>query len=169
MGFNNHGAEKIAPRLAQTRKTLTRRFGRLRPILGVNIGKTKTVELSDATDDYLISTRLLARHADYLVVNVSSPNTPGLRQLQAIESSAPRLEPVDNHADDITGPHVPLAGIFAPDLSDAARCVVANLDRERGLASLIARITDISCNTLRASPSELEALGAGRVAGAPLG
>src|SRR5699024_545319 len=79
MGVNTPAAEKIPPPLAQTRKTLTRRFGRLRPILGVNIGKTKTVELSDATDDYLISTRLLARHADYLVVNVSSPNTPGLR------------------------------------------------------------------------------------------
>src|SRR5699024_11878549 len=94
MGFNCHGAETIVPRLAQTRKTFTRRFGRLRPILGVNIGKTKTVELSDATDDYLISPRLLARHADYLVVNVSSPNTPGLRQLQAIESLAPLLDAV---------------------------------------------------------------------------
>src|SRR5699024_8635886 len=53
MGFNNHGAQRIAPRLAQTRKTLSRRFGAERPILGVNIGKTKTVELADAIDDYL--------------------------------------------------------------------------------------------------------------------
>src|SRR5699024_7940690 len=99
MGFNNDGAEALAPRLARTRKTLTRRFGRNRPILGVNIGKTKLVELTDAIDDYLVSTNLLARHADYLVVNVSSPNTPGLRQLQAIESLAPLLSAVSQTAD----------------------------------------------------------------------
>src|SRR5699024_8728254 len=91
MGFNNHGAQRIAPRLATTRKILTRRFGQSRPILVVNIGKSKVVDLEDAIDDYLVSTQLLARHADYLVVNVSSPNTPGLRQLQVIESLAPLL------------------------------------------------------------------------------
>src|SRR5690625_4533904 len=105
MGFNNHRAERIAPRLAQTRKTFARRFGQHRPILGVNIGKSRVVELDHAIDDYLVSTKLLARHADYLVVNVSSPNTPGLRQLQAIESLAPLLSAESKPADATSSRH----------------------------------------------------------------
>ncbi len=168
MGFNNHGAEKIAPRLAQTRKTLTRRFGQHRPILGVNIGKTKIVDLADATDDYLISTRLLARHADYLVVNVSSPNTPGLRQLQAIESLAPLLDAVSKTADAVTGRHVPLAVKIAPDLIDDDVVAVADMVTELGLDAVIATNTTISRDNLTAKQSEVEAIGAGGVSGAPL-
>src|SRR5690625_55804 len=168
MGFNNHGAEKIAPRLAQTRKTLTRRFGAERPVLGVNIGKTKTVELADAIDDYLISTKLLARHADYLVVNVSSPNTPGLRQLQAIESLAPLLSAVATTADAVTGRHVPLAVKIAPDLVDEDVVAVADMVNELGLDGVIATNTTISRDGLATEAAEVEALGAGGVSGAPL-
>ena len=67
-------------------------------MLGVNIGKTKAVPLEDAVDDYLQSARVLAPLADYLVVNVSSPNTPGLRQLQEIESLRPLLSAVGRTA-----------------------------------------------------------------------
>ena len=168
MGFNNHGAQRIAPRLAHTRKVLTRRFGADRPLLGVNIGKTKTVELQDAGEDYLLSTRLLARHADYLVVNVSSPNTPGLRQLQAIESLAPLLAAVSKTADSVTGRHVPLAVKIAPDLADADVVAVAEMVTELGLDGVIATNTTISRDGLTTTPTEVEALGAGGVSGAPL-
>lgn len=168
MGFNNHGAEAIAPRLAKTRNTLTRRFGQHRPILGVNIGKTKLVELDDATEDYLVSTRLLARHADYLVVNVSSPNTPGLRQLQAIESLAPLLSAVSKTADAVTGRHVPLAVKIAPDLVDDDVIAVAEMVTELGLDAVIATNTTISRDGLTAEPIEIEAMGAGGVSGRPV-
>src|SRR5699024_12570537 len=133
-----HGPDTLHRRLCKKGKTLTRRFGRLRLNLGVNIGKTKTVELSDATDDYLISTRLLARHADYLVVNVSSPNTPVLRQLQAIESLAPLLDAVSKTADAVTARHVPLAPNIAPDLIDDDNDAVADMVTERRLDVLFA-------------------------------
>lgn len=168
MGFNNHGAQQIAPRLARTRKILTRRFGQHRPILGVNIGKTKTVALEDAIDDYLVSTKLLSRHADYLVVNVSSPNTPGLRQLQAIESLAPLLAAVSAAADAATGRHVPLAVKIAPDLADADIVAVADMVTELGLDAVIATNTTISRDGLTADPAHLESLGTGGVSGAPL-
>lgn len=168
MGFNNHGAEKIAPRLAHTRNVLTRRFGANRPILGVNIGKSKVVELDNAIEDYLISTRLLAAHADYLVVNVSSPNTPGLRQLQAIESLAPLLAAVSSTADAVTGRHVPLAVKIAPDLVDEDVVAVADMVTELKLDGIIATNTTISRADLTAGHAEVEALGAGGVSGAPL-
>ena len=85
MGFNNDGAEAVAARLAARR-----RRSRPGPVLGVNIGKSKVVPEDEAVRDYEKSARLLAPHADYLVVNVSSPNTPGLRNLQAVE----KLEPI---------------------------------------------------------------------------
>ncbi|GAA4109688.1 dihydroorotate oxidase A [Enteractinococcus coprophilus] len=168
MGFNNHGAQRIAPRLAATRKTLTRRFGQYRPILGVNIGKSKIIELERAIDDYLVSTRLLARHADYLVVNVSSPNTPGLRQLQAIESLAPLLAAVSKTADAATGRHVPLAVKIAPDLVDDDIIAVADMVTELSLDGIIATNTTISREGLRTNSAEVEALGAGGVSGPPL-
>ena len=87
MGFNNDGAEAVAARLAARGR---RRVAGERPVLGVNIGKSKVVPEDEAVRDYEKSARLLAPHADYLVVNVSSPNTPGLRNLQAVE----KLEPI---------------------------------------------------------------------------
>ncbi|WP_343956937.1 quinone-dependent dihydroorotate dehydrogenase [Yaniella flava] len=168
MGFNNHGAQRIAPRLAHTRKILTRRFGQHRPILGVNIGKTKTVALDDAVEDYLMSTKLLARHADYLVVNVSSPNTPGLRQLQAIASLSPLLDAVSKTADSMTGRHVPLAVKIAPDLVDDDVVAVADMVTELGLDAVIATNTTISRDGLSTAASDVESMGEGGLSGAPL-
>lgn len=168
MGFNNDGAEVVAPKLARTRKTLTRRFGHYRPILGVNIGKTKVVELADAVDDYLASTILLARHADYLVVNVSSPNTPGLRQLQAIESLAPLLDAVSKTADAVTGRHVPLAVKIAPDLVDDDVVAVADMVTDLGLDAVIATNTTISREGLTVAQNTIDTMGNGGVSGAPL-
>ena len=80
MGFNNHGAGEAANRLRQRRRTVP---------IGANIGKTKVVPAEQAAQDYTDSARLLGPLADFVVVNVSSPNTPGLRDLQAVESLRP--------------------------------------------------------------------------------
>jgi dihydroorotate dehydrogenase len=95
MGFNNHGARAAAERIAHTvaRQTL----------LGINIGKSKIVPNEAALDDYAQSAALLGPYADYLVVNVSSPNTPGLRDLQAVAVLRPLLERVRNELDTVTG------------------------------------------------------------------
>ncbi|MCP6357400.1 quinone-dependent dihydroorotate dehydrogenase, partial [Klebsiella pneumoniae] len=86
-GFNNHGAAAAADQLRRLRGT---RRGRA-VVVGANIGKSKVTPLEDAVDDYTTSAREVAPWADYLVVNVSSPNTPGLRDLQAVESLRPIL------------------------------------------------------------------------------
>lgn len=87
MGFNNGGAVRAAGVIGRARHQ------RHRPVIGVNIGKSRVVEVDDAVDDYLVSTRLLAPLADYLAVNVSSPNTPGLRGLQEIGRLTPSSPP----------------------------------------------------------------------------
>ena len=107
MGFNNQGAEAAARRLAQLRRRSAR------AVIGVNIGKSRVVEVDDATADYVRSATLLAPLADYLVVNVSSPNTPGLRGLQAVETLRPLLEAVRDAAG-----RTPLLVKIAPDLPD---------------------------------------------------
>lgn len=86
MGFNNEGSAAVAERLAARRPVFS-------TTVGVNIGKTKLVPEAEAVGDYVKSTERLARHADYLVVNVSSPNTPGLRNLQATEALRPCSAP----------------------------------------------------------------------------
>src|SRR5690606_20898315 len=92
MGFNNAGAEAAAERLRRLRST---RRGRS-VVVGVNIGKSRVTPVEDAVADYAASARLLARWADYLTVNVSSPNTPGLRDLQAVDSRRPLLTAVQD-------------------------------------------------------------------------
>ena len=116
-----------------------------RPILGVNIGKTKVVPEDQAVGDYEKSARLLAPYADYLVVNVSSPNTPGLRNLQAVEKLEPLLAAVRATADDATdGRRVPLLVKIAPDLDDDDVLAVADLATALGLDGIIATNTTIS-------------------------
>ena len=114
MGFNNDGATAVAPRLKSARAALQRRHPAVRPVIGVNIGKSKVVELEDAVGDYLISARNLAPAADYLVVNVSSPNTPGLRLLQNVETLRPLLKAVGEEADKAAGQARPAAGEDRP-------------------------------------------------------
>ena len=171
MGFNNEGAATVAPRLAQARRELEANHrGRARPVLGVNIGKTTAVPLEDAVDDYLQSARTLAPLADYLVVNVSSPNTPGLRQLQEIESLRPLLGAVGRAADEAADRHVPLLVKIAPDLSDEDVLAVADLALDLGLDGIVATNTTIARTGLGlvSDPAEIEAHGAGGLSGAPL-
>jgi dihydroorotate dehydrogenase len=140
-------------------------------VLGVNIGKTKVVPEDDQAAvlaDYEKSARLLAPYAHYLVVNVSSPNTPGLRNLQAVEKLQPLLEHVRRTADEVTASRVPLLVKIAPDLSDDDVLAVADLATAIGLDGIIATNTTISRDGLRTSPERVEAIGAGGLSGAPL-
>jgi dihydroorotate dehydrogenase len=118
--------------------------------------------------DYGLSARLLSPYADYLVVNVSSPNTPGLRNLQAVEKLEPLLEHVRRTADEATEQRVPLLVKIAPDLSDDDVLAVADLAVATGLDGIIATNTTISRDGLRTDPARLEEIGAGGLSGRPL-
>ncbi|MEA5455309.1 quinone-dependent dihydroorotate dehydrogenase [Sinomonas sp. JGH33] len=168
MGFNNDGAEAVAPRIAAARASLEERYGTHRPIIGINIGKTKVVELEDAADDYRASARALAPFADYLVVNVSSPNTPGLRLLQSVETLRPLLEAVREESTSAAGRRVPLLVKIAPDLADSDIDDVARLAVDLGLEGIIATNTTIGREGLESDSAAVEACGAGGLSGAPL-
>jgi dihydroorotate dehydrogenase len=165
MGFNNDGAEVVARRLAARRDRLGDRPG---PIVGVNIGKTKVVAEEDAVADYERSAGLLAPYADYLVVNVSSPNTPGLRDLQAVDRLRPLLEAVRRRADAVTERRVPLLVKIAPDLGDEDVVAVAHLAVDTGLDGVVATNTTVSRDGLASAPKEVERVGAGGLSGAPV-
>ena len=164
MGFNNDGAEVVAQRLARR----ARRVKGGGPVLGVNIGKTKLVPEDQAVGDYEKSTRLLAPFADYLVVNVSSPNTPGLRDLQAVEKLEPLLRAVRRQADEVTEARVPLLVKIAPDLSDDDVLAVADLAAAVELDGIIATNTTISREGLTSDPARVAKAGAGGLSGRPL-
>ena len=119
--------------------------------------------------DYVTSTERLAAHADYLVVNVSSPNTPGLRNLQATDHLRPLLTAVREAADrTVTARRVPLLVKIAPDLADADVDAVADLALELGLDGIIATNTTVARDGLGlASPLRLTAE-TGGLSGAPL-
>lgn len=169
MGFNNDGAAAVAPRLRSARTRLTRRYGpRTRPVVGVNIGKTKKVDLVDAVADYLVSAEQLAPVADYLVVNVSSPNTPGLRLLQSVESLRPLLEAVRTTADTAAGRHVPLLVKIAPDLTDQDIDDVGALALDLGLDGIVATNTTITRENLATDAATVMSKGVGGLSGAPL-
>ncbi len=171
MGFNNDGAEAVAARLDARARGLDRLDHRQRPVLGVNIGKSKVVPDDDQAAveaDYEKSARLLAPYADYLVVNVSSPNTPGLRNLQAVEKLQPLLEHVRRTADAVTEARVPLLVKIAPDLADEDVLGVADLAAAIGLDGIIATNTTISRAGLRTPAARVEEIGAGGLSGPPL-
>lgn len=159
MGFNNRGAQSAAQRLARRRGSL---------IVGANIGKTKRVTEDGAIADYEKSARLLAPFVDYLVVNVSSPNTPGLRNLQAVDRLRPLLLSVQRCIQEVAEGHVPLLVKIAPDLADEDVDEVADLALELGLDGIIATNTTISRCALESSEQEIDAVGAGGLSGAPL-
>ena len=154
MGFNNDGAAALATRLAGHHPDVP---------IGVNIGKTKLTAPEHAVEDYRASARLLGPLASYLVVNVSSPNTPGLRDLQAVESLRPILAGV---LAEVAAAGTPVLVKIAPDLSDEDVDAVADLAVELGLAGIVATNTTISRDGLR-TPGAAE-LGAGGISGPPV-
>jgi dihydroorotate dehydrogenase len=151
MGFNNLGAGTLAIRLARHRPEVP---------IGVNIGKTKTTPAAGAVDDYRTSARLVGPLASYLVVNVSSPNTPGLRDLQAVESLRPILAAV------VAETSTPVLVKIAPDLSDSDIDEIADLAVELGLAGIVATNTTVSRADL-VTPGASD-LGAGGISGPPV-
>jgi len=163
MGFNNAGAAAAALALRRSR---TRSGG---PVVGVNIGKTRAVPDADAAADYAASARAVAAVADYVVVNVSSPNTPGLRDLQAADRLKPVLAAVRAALDASSGGRrVPLLVKIAPDLADADVDAVADLALELGLDGIIATNTTVSRAGLASPAAEVAAAGAGGLSGPPL-
>ncbi|MFF5856680.1 quinone-dependent dihydroorotate dehydrogenase [Streptomyces sp. NPDC012751] len=162
MGFNNDGSLAVAARLA-TRQPV------FRTVVGVNIGKTKAVPEAEAVADYVKSAERLAPYADYLVVNVSSPNTPGLRDLQATQALRPLLTAVREAADrTVANRRVPLLVKIAPDLADEDVDAVADLAVELGLDGIIATNTTIAREELglRSDPALVRETGG--LSGAPL-
>ena len=139
MGFPGRGAEYVAAQLRG------RKPGG--PIIGVNIGKQKTTALEDAADDYERLVDVFAPLADYLAVNISSPNTPGLRKLQERGFLGALLGRVaarrDQAADDI-GRRVPVLVKLAPDLDDEQLLTAVDVISESGLDGIIATNTTIS-------------------------
>ena len=158
MGFNNDGATAVADRL----KALRERGGKL-PIIGVNIGKNKSTPQENAIDDYIACTEALAPWADYLVVNVSSPNTPGLRGLQERELLEPILRAVLDHSQD-----TPVLVKIAPDLGDEAIEDVVDVVCDLGLAGIVATNTTISRDGLTTAHSDVSRMGEGGLSGSPL-
>lgn len=157
MGFNNRGAAAAASRLRRLRR------GARHAVVGANIGKSRVVDVDAATADYVESTSLVAPEADYLVVNVSSPNTPGLRGLQAVETLRPLLEAVRDAAG-----ATPLLVKIAPDLEDDEVTAIAAMAVDAGLSGLIATNTTISRADLLTDDARLGSIGPGGLSGAPL-
>lgn len=156
LGFNNDGADAIAERLRALRAK--GRWPRI-PV-GINIGKSKVTELADAPADYLYSFRRLREFADYIALNVSSPNTPGLRSLQGSEALAQLLRAI---ADENRADPKPILLKIAPDLGrDELEAVVATCEAN-GIAGIIATNTTLDHRTLAPQRDE-----AGGLSGAPL-
>src|SRR5215469_12704318 len=164
MGFNNAGAAALAARLRRLRAAAREPL----PIIGVNIGKSKVVPEEDAIQDYATSAQLVADVADYVVVNVSSPNTPGLRNLQSFDKLHPLLRSVRTALDEASPRRrVPLLVKIAPDLADEDIDAVADLALGMRLDSIIAINTTVSRIGLN-DLTEVSAAGPGGLSGAPL-
>ncbi|WP_042281044.1 quinone-dependent dihydroorotate dehydrogenase [Nocardiopsis alba] len=161
MGFNNEGSALVAERLHHDRD-------REGPVVGVNIGKTKVTPEEEAPADYALSALRLAPYADYMVINVSSPNTPGLRNLQGVERLRPLVGAVRESLAEAGRSDLPLLVKIAPDLADEDVDAVADFALAEGLDGIIATNTTISREGLESSAEQVEAAGGGGLSGAPL-
>ncbi|MFT5301381.1 MAG: dihydroorotate dehydrogenase [Mariniblastus sp.] len=166
MGFNNGGCDAAAKRLANTRKA------RPTDVLGVNIGKTKVVPVEDATQDYLFSFERLYTYADYFTVNVSSPNTPGLRTLQNREPLIELLSAITHLNQTLAADHEckrkPVLLKIAPDVTDEQLQDIISILQEVKLDGIIATNTTLSRADLSTPDSDVEAIGNGGLSGQPL-
>ena len=161
MGFNNEGAAALGARLKALRE---KGYG---GIIGGNIGKNKHTPNDQAASDYLACFEALHPWIDYFVVNVSSPNTPGLRQLQEREPLQRLLDTLQTRNHSLPKPR-PILLKIAPDLSDAQLDDAAEIVVAASLSGLVASNTTISRMGLRAPQPTLEAIGAGGLSGVPL-
>ena len=158
MGFNNKGAAVASAKL-KSRKS--------RIMIGGNIGKNKDTPNENALDDYLICFRELFEAVDYFVVNVSSPNTPGLRELQDKEPLTNLLNALQTKNKERFHPK-PIFLKIAPDLTDSQLDDIIDIVAITGIAGIIATNTTISREHLKTSKSEIENIGAGGLSGQPL-
>ncbi len=155
LGFNNEGAEAVTRRLASLEREC---------LLGVNIGKNKDVANADATQNYLASFELAHPVADYIAVNISSPNTPNLRELQRSENLDELLRSLQQRNSELG--KKPLLVKIAPDLTEAEIEAAVDICMRYEIAGIIATNTTISRECLRTAG--VDALGAGGLSGRPL-
>ncbi len=156
MGFNNEGVDVLAGRLSRKRPPGL--------IVGANIGKNKDTPLEDATNDYLISFRKLYALVDYFTVNVSSPNTPGLRTLQEKEPLTHLLSTLQKSNPD----EKPVFLKIAPDLTEQQLDEIIDIVLDTKLAGVIATNTTIGREALSESKASIESIGAGGLSGRPV-
>lgn len=160
MGFNNHGIDAGVRNVSRSKSRAS--------VIGVNIGKNKATPNELAAQDYLACLRAAWPVADYIAVNLSSPNTPGLRALQEAESAAALLSSLKSEQENLsqeTGKRVPVALKVAPDLSDDEIKSLSKVFLDCGLECLIATNTTLSREPVQNHPLHIEA---GGLSGAPL-
>jgi len=159
MGFNNKGVDHLVERVKRCR---------FRGVLGINIGKNADTPLEEAVSDYLHCMRKVYPHAGYIAINISSPNTPGLRQLQQREALIALVEPLKEEQTRLHAQHgryVPLAIKVAPDLDESTIGTIAGVLKEYAVDALIATNTTLDHRTVHAYPHGNET---GGLSGAPL-
>jgi dihydroorotate dehydrogenase len=156
LGFNNDGADAIAQRLHRLRRS-----GRWPTVpVGINIGKSRATPLEQATDDYLYSFRLLRDFADYIALNISSPNTPGLRELQEPRKLSELLQAIGREPADATKP---ILVKISPDLSPTELEAIVAACEENAVAGIIATNTTLDHSSIPPALDE-----EGGLSGAPL-
>ena len=163
MGFNNHGASVAAERLRKRKTNI---------LIGGNIGKNKLTPNENALDDYLKSFDALYEVVDYFVVNVSSPNTPGLRDLQEKEPLMKILAALKQRAEELAAKYSslpkPILLKIAPDLTNSQLDDIIEIVTSTKIAGVIATNTTISRADLLTDDNEIKKIGAGGLSGAPL-
>jgi dihydroorotate dehydrogenase len=157
LGFNNDGADVIARRLKKLQDS-----GQWPEVpLGINIGKSMATPLTEATEDYLYSFRVLREFADYIVINVSSPNTPGLRELQSPSALSELLSAI--RTTNLITPK-PIVVKIAPDLTPGELEQIVSICESNGVAAIIATNTTLDHSSIPTKRDEK-----GGLSGAPLG
>ena len=157
-GFNNDGAAAFARRVEQHRPSC---------VLGVSIGKSKITPLEKATEDYLASFELVHKVADYVAVNVSSPNTPQLRELQQSQQLTSLLSALQTRNRELQKP-LPLLVKLSPDLERGELETIVEVVERLGIDGIIATNTTISRDNLRTEPGRVAACGEGGLSGKPI-
>lgn len=160
MGFNNIGLEAATKRLEKQKRNTG--F-----ILGGNLGKNKSTPLEEAALDYQKGMQALCKHVDYFTINISSPNTPGLRDLQEKKAIRELLETLVPFSKNLENPR-PIFVKIAPDLDPESLEQLCKVIRDSGADGIVATNTTISREGLKTSKEQVESIGAGGLSGKPL-